>query len=215
MFDFLFEEEAKKPVAKPASKEAPASASTVRAPMTSQFDSGPGVSLAPSFVPAAPVNDDLYNKLLDRTRLEGTQVFSQVNNFMRPLENIITDPNVRFKAGFAQAKSAGLDEDRFLGAFTDMSNSLENAKSSFEQTVEGQTQAQITGKQAAITKAEQDIQDLQKRIVELTTQRAQLQNEVSTSTTKIATVKAQFEVAYNRRKAEIDQQRLQYTGLLK
>jgi hypothetical protein len=212
VLDKLFKDDGSKPAAKPTAST-PASGSQPQRVNTS-FPQTSSYAPAPAFAAPSPVDDALYNKLLERTKLEGTQPYQQLNNFLMPLAAVITDPDLRLKAAFAQAQTTGLDGNRFMSAFDTMNAALDNERDGFSQTVDEQTRT-INSKEEQIAKCMSDIAELQNKITETASRSEQLRSEIARSKNKLESAKAQFSSAYERRKAEIANQRAQYTGLLK
>jgi hypothetical protein len=212
VLDKLFKDDGSKPATRPTAST-PASGSQPQR-VNSSFPQTASYVPAPTFAVPSPGDDALYNKLLERTKLEGTQPYQQLNNFLMPLTAVITDPDLRLKAAFAQAQTTGLDGNRFMSAFDSMNAALDNERDGFSQTVDEQTRT-INSKEEQISKCMSDIAELQQKITETATRSEQLRGEIARSKNKLESAKAQFSSAYERRKAEIANQRAQYTGLLK
>jgi hypothetical protein len=212
ILDSMFKDDGSKPAAKPTAST-PASGSQPQR-VNSSFPQTASYVPAPTFAAPTTGDDTIYNKLVDRTRLEGTQPYQQLNNFLVPLKAVILDPDLRLKAAFAQAQTTGLDGNRFMSAFDSMNAALDNERDGFSQSVDDQTRA-INSKEEQMAKCMSDIAELQQKITETATLSEQLRAEVARSKNKLESAKAQFSSAYERRKAEIANQRAQYTGLLK
>jgi len=169
----------------------------------------------PASMSPSSVNDEAYNRLSDKTNIENSIAYKQLKSFLDPLASVITDPDLRFKAAFAQAKSMGLSREKFLSSFEDMLSTLNDEQNAFLQMVEAKTQSDITAKEAETSKIDHDIEDLQRQIMEISKQRTKLQAEVSTSRVRIETAKSQFANAFERRKIEIEQLQKSYSNILK
>src|SRR5437899_5270074 len=112
--DWIFEDDPNAaPASKPASKGEPIPSS--RPAVSASFDAQPGgePSRSATTFSAASINDQAYIRLADKTSFENTFAYKQLESFLEPLMGIIADPNLRFKAAFAQAKNGGLSQEKF------------------------------------------------------------------------------------------------------
>ena len=204
----IFEEEpqAKQP-ARPASSAAPVPTPT--AGRTSTFSSSP---------PAATMATDdnkFYARLVKQTDFSAVPDLAKIESFAAPLASVITDKSLRYKAAMATAQSqAGLTKDAILKSFDSLVTVLDSSAASFKKQSDdvGKTEvdarvAEVNDLTAAITQKQKEIADMQQQV-------KAKQAQVEMAQAKLQGAKADFAAAYQRRKAEIQQQRKEFETIL-
>jgi hypothetical protein len=210
------------PASTPAVPAAPASAFS----FNSTF--GAGAATAPAYAPATqppspslssfmpPVNaapgpeaEDFYQKLLAKTNFDTSDIAQTIQKFIAPLQNLIPDRNMLFKAGVAGAKAqAGVTEDAILATFDTLKASLSQAEESFK------TKA-ATFEAKEITARTQRLTDISTQISSLQAEQQQVAADLSEAQAKSARTQSGFNSALQRRAAEIDAQKAQTAAMLK
>lgn len=157
-------------------------------------------------------NDQVYKTILSKTDFERTDVATAIRKFLQPLAAIadsVMPPNVKFKSAVLQAKAqAGLSESDILATFDTLKTALQQEQDSFAAKAHQFEAREITGRQNRITQVTAQITQLQQELSQLSTELVDAQG-------KAAHAQAQFSAAVQRRSGEIEQQRAQYTALLK
>lgn len=173
-------------------------------------------------VPSAPVfnhpsyaapevsdDDEIYQRVLAKTAFEQTEVGSTIHKFLDPLAGLPMDPALKFKTAVAQAKAQnGLNEGAILATFDSLKAALEAEQESFTKKAQQFAAREITGRQDRINDITSQITTLQQELSQLSTELVDAQG-------KAARAHGQFNAAIERRAAEIEQQKLQYSALLK
>ena len=203
----VFEDDPEAPKAPvPAPHAAPVQMPTMSTPAAAPY-------ATPSTFAASSVsvsdNDEIYRVILAKTNFDGTEVGNAIHKFLAPLANLPMDDSLKFKTAVAQAKAQlGLTDNAIVSAFDALKAALQQEQDSF-----AAREQQFTKKEIA---ARQD------RINQITTQMAQLQQELSEVSSglieaqnKATNAHTQFVAAMQRRANEIDQQKAQYTAMLK
>jgi hypothetical protein len=172
--------------------------------------------------PAAPVfnhesysppevsdNDEIYQRVLAKTAFEQTEVGSTIHKFLDPLDGLPMDAALKFKTAVAQAKAQnGLNEGAILATFDSLKAALDAEQQSFTKKAQQFAAKEITGRQDRINEITSQITTLQQELSQLSTQLVDAQG-------KAARAHGQFNAAIERRAAEIEQQKLQFSALLK
>jgi len=173
-------------------------------------------------VPTAPVfnhesysppevsdNDEIYQRVLAKTAFEQTEVGSTIHKFLDPLDGLPMDAALKFKTAVAQAKAQnGLNESAILATFDSLKAALEAEQQSFTKKAQQFAAREISGRQDRINEITSQITTLQQELSQLSTELVDAQG-------KAARAHGQFNAAIERRAAEIEQQKLQYSALLK
>jgi hypothetical protein len=183
------------------------------------------VPAAPTGVPSAmavhplpvdagvvPDGDEVYQKILSRTNFEDTDEAGTIHKFLDPLAAIpdaVMPPNVKFKTAVLQAKAqAGLTEESILATFDTLKTRLQQEQDGFSANAQQFTAREITARQDRISQINVQITRLQQELGELSGELVEAQG-------KSAHAQSQFTAAMQRRASEIEQQKAQYTALLK
>lgn len=163
----------------------------------------------PAMTPVAVTeNADIYNRIASKTDFDMTQAGITLKKYSDPLISIILDPGTRLKAAIAQATGDGLTVDKVLATFDGLKVALANEVSAFNDKAQQQTDHEVTAR-------EQKIQELTAQMTSIQQQLGQLSNDKVMAQGKIATATQQFSMAASRRGLELDQQKAQFTALLK
>jgi hypothetical protein len=154
-------------------------------------------------------NDEVYQRLLSRTDFAATEIGTTVEKFLSPLENLPMDASLKFKTAVAQAKAQdGLKEPDILATFDQLRGALREEQETFSAKAKQFAAKEIAGRQDRIGQITAQITELQQELAELSTQVVEAQ-------TKAARAQGQFAAAVERRSSEIEQQKAQYSALLK
>jgi septal ring factor EnvC (AmiA/AmiB activator) len=154
-------------------------------------------------------NNEVYQRLLAKTDFTSTEIGATVQKFLAPLENLPMDAALKFKTAVAQAKAQnGLNEADILSIFDELRSALRQEQEGFNTKAKQFAAREITGRQDRITQITSQITQLQQDLAQLTTQVVEAQ-------AKAARAQGQFAAAIERRTSEIEQQKAQYSALLK
>jgi hypothetical protein len=166
-------------------------------------------SFMSSTVASSPEAEDFYQKLLAKTDFDKSDIALTIQKFITPLQALITDRNMLFKAGVASAKAqAGVTEDAILNTFDTMKATLSQAAESFKTKAAAFEAKEITARQNRLAEINSQIATLQ---AELT----QVSSDLSDAQAKDAHTQSGFNSALQRRAAELDTQKAQYAAMLK
>lgn len=156
-----------------------------------------------------PDSDEVYQRLLSKTDFGSTEIGATVQKFLTPLESLPMDASLRFKTAVAQAKAQnGLNEADILSTFDGLKSALHQEQEAFAAKAKQFAAREIDGRQDRISQITTQITQLQQDLAQLSTQVVEAQ-------TKAARAQGQFAAAIERRISEIEQQKAQYTALLK
>jgi hypothetical protein len=176
-------------------------------------EAAPTPAAAPSSAPSQFLmvgeNSDLYQNLKDATDFEKTSSGVILAKYLLPLAAIPGDPNTKLKQAATLASSLdGLTSEKILTSFTEMKANISKEESTFNSEIAGFIAENIDAPT--------------KRAVELRTEIEKLQAEQNTliaqateANTKATTLKTQFSMALQRRTAEIDQEIVRVSTILK
>ena len=166
-------------------------------------------SFMPSSTAPGPEAEDFYQKLLAKTNFDTSEVAQTIQKFIAPLQNLITDRNMLFKAGVANAKAqAGVSEDAILAVFDSLIASLSQAEESFKTKAAAFEAKEITART-------QRLSDISAQITSLQAEQQQVATDLSEAQAKSARTQSGFNSALQRRAAEIDAQKAQTAAMLK
>jgi len=130
-------------------------------------------SFVNSAVPAGPEAEEFYQKLLDKTNFDASEIAVTIQRFVVPLQGLITDRQMLFKAAVATAKSqANVSEDAILAVFDSLKASLSQAEESFKTKAAAFEAKEITARTQRLT-------DIQNQLASLQTEQQQVANELS------------------------------------
>ncbi len=204
----IFEEEAQP---KQATASVPQGASRPAPP-----PSNPAVTPSPSFTSSPAASDNqFYSRLAKQTDLAAVPELAKIEAFAAPLVSIIPDKSVRYKAALATAQSqAGLTREAILNGFDSLLTVLNSSAASFNKQSNEVAKTEVEGKTDQINQLNNVIQLKQKEIADLQQQVKAMQSEVDVSRSKLQQAKANFGAAFERRKAEIQQQRKDFENIL-
>jgi hypothetical protein len=204
----IFEEE---PQPKQVATSAPQGAPRAVAPASSPVVFTPPASSAS---PAASDNQ-FYARLVKQTEFSAVPELAKIEAFAAPLASIIPDKSLRYKAALATAQSqAGLTREAILNGFDSLLTVLNSSAGSFNKQSDEVGKSEVEGKTAQINQLSGAIQQKQKEIADLQQQVKSMQSEVDVSRSKLQQAKANFGAAFERRKAEIQQQRKEFENIL-
>jgi hypothetical protein len=189
-----------------------------QAPETAPVPAPTGVQSAMAVHPLAldagvvPDSDEVYQKILSGTNFEDTDEAGTIHKFLDPLAAIpdtVMPPNVKFKTAVLQAKAqAGLTEESILATFDTLKTRLQQEQGAFSANAQQFAAREITARQDRISQINVQITRLQQELGELSSELVEAQG-------KSAHAQSQFTAAMQRRASEIEQQKAQYTALLK
>lgn len=204
----IFEEEAQP---KQAAASVPQGASRPAPP-----PSNPAATPSPSFTSSPAASDNqFYSRLAKQTDLAAVPELAKIEAFAAPLVSIIPDKSVRYKAALATAQSqAGLTREAILNGFDSLLTVLNSSAASFNKQSNEVAKTEVEGKTDQINQLNNVIQLKQKEIADLQQQVKAMQSEVDVSRSKLQQAKANFGAAFERRKAEIQQQRKDFENIL-
>ena len=159
--------------------------------------------------PAGPEAESFYQTLLAKTDFDKSDIAGTIQKFIAPLQALITDRNMLFKAGVASAKAqAGVTEDAILAVFDSLKATLQQAADSFNTKAAAFEAHEVTARQNRLT-------EIQNQITALQAEQTQVSTELSDAQAKSARTQSGFNSALQRRAAEIDAQKAQYAAMLK
>src|SRR5579883_126277 len=174
-------------------------------------------SASPSAATMASVSSDnqFYARLAKQTDFSAVPELAKIEAFAAPLASVIQEKSLRYKAALATAQSqAGLTRDAVLKSFDALVSILNSSSSTFSRQSDDVGRTEIDGKLAQISQMNSTIADKEKEIADLKEQMKAMQTQVEVSRTKLQKAKADFAAAYERRKAEIQQQRQDFENIL-
>lgn len=202
----IFEEQ---PQPKQATSSAPQGLSKPLPPV-----SHPVVAASFASSPAASDNQ-FYNRLVSQTDLGAVPELAKIEAFAASLAAIIPDKSMRYKAALATAQSqAGLTREGIMNGFDSLLSVLDSSASSFNKQSDEVAKSEVEGKTAQINQLSAVIQLKQKEIADLQQQVKAMQSEVDVSRSKLQQAKVNFGAAFERRKAEVLQQRKDFENIL-
>ena len=160
--------------------------------------------------------EHVYQRILAKTSFESTQVAATIHKYLDPLSALPSlDERTRFKTAVIQAKAQeGLTKEKILATFDGLKVALQNEQESFASAAEATKQQEIDNRQKkvqeitdAIAQKQTEITQLQQRLSDVTTELVGAQG-------KIQRAESQFTIAAQRRALEIDQEKSKYVSLL-
>lgn len=189
----------------------PASVSTAPTTIPS-YSTGytPAAAMSPFAVPdlSAPIDESMYQRILAKTNFDSTPTGKIVHRYFDALPDTLDMAN-KIKIAVSQASSIDkVTAVQVLETFDNLQKSLQSESNDFKNALEIQNHNEVTSKQEAVAKLQQQLNDI-------STQMSQLSSEIIASQSKISTIQSQFEGALVRRTREIDQQKSQFSMLLK
>lgn len=204
----IFEEE---PKPRTPARPAPAAASPPAA-------AGRTPASAPSFasMPLAVSSDNqFYARLAKQTDPSVVPELAKIEAFAAPLATVIQDKSLRYKAALATAQSqAGLTREAILRAFDSLLSVLNSSSTTFNKQSDDVGRTEVDGKLAQLNQMNATIADKEKEIADLKEQMKSMQTQAEVSRSKLQKAKADFAAAFERRKAEIQQQRQEFENIL-
>ncbi len=199
----IFEEEpqAKQPI-KPAHGAAPARAAA--SPVQASAIMSPAAS-----------DNQFYNRLAKQTDLSAVPELAKIESFAAPLQTVIQEKSLRYKAALATAQSqAGLTKQAIMKGFDTLISTLDSSANAFQKQSDDILKTEVDARTAQISDLSASIQQKQKEIADIEQQIKSMQSAVDVSRSRLQQAKANFAAAYERRKAEIEQQRREFETIL-
>lgn len=170
---------------------------------------------APVYAPTSARDNQFYARLVKQTDLSAVPELAKIEGFAAPLESVITDKSLRYKAALATAQSqGGLTKAAILKGFDALLNVLNASAASFNKQTDEVSRTEVDAKIAQISEINDGIQQKQKEIADLQQQAKSMQAQAEVSRTKLQEAKSNFAAALERRKAEIQQQRKEFETML-
>ena len=165
--------------------------------------------------PTVTYDNQFYTRLAKQTDLSVVPDLAKIEAFAAPLTSIIADKSLRYKAALATAQSqSGLTKDAILKGFDTLLSVLTSSANSFNKQSDEVASAEVDGKTTQISQLNGTIQQKQKEIADMQQQVVSMQSQVEVSRSKLQQAKTNFTAAYERRKAEILQQRKDFESNL-
>lgn len=141
----------------PTTQQTPTKTTTVPSPTPTVVHSYIGANVSSMAAPTTgSTGDQLYQKLLSKTNPENLPNLSRVVKLAKPLEGIISDPNLRMKAAFAQAADQGVTVDSVLREIESLFTTLEQELGYFNNVVQGK-QSEIVSKEEQLKRLSVDV----------------------------------------------------------
>lgn len=167
------------------------------------------------YAPTSARDNQFYARLVKQTDLSAVPELAKIEGFAAPLESVITDKSLRYKAALATAQSqGGLTKAAILKGFDALLNVLNASAASFNKQTDEVSRTEVDAKIAQISEINDGIQQKQKEIADLQQQAKSMQAQAEVSRTKLQEAKSNFAAALERRKAEIQQQRKEFETIL-
>jgi chromosome segregation ATPase len=185
--------------------ESPPDTSTIVAP-------GPDTAHAPM----SEETEHVYQRILAKTSFESTQVAATIHKYLDPLSALPSlDERTRFKTAVIQAKAQeGLTKEKILATFDGLKVALQNEQESFASAAEATKQQEIDNRQKKVREITDAIAQKQKEITQLQQRLSDVTTELVGAQGKIQRAESQFTIAAQRRALEIDQEKAKYVSLL-
>jgi len=185
----------------------------------------PGPSAAPAMektstyvapgVSSGAGENQFYARLASQTDLTAVADLAKIESFAAPLVSVIPDKSLRYKAAMATAKSqAGLSRESILGGFDKLLTVLDSSADSFKRQSDQVGKTEVDSRVAMVNDLNASIDQKQKEIADMQQQVKAKQAELESSRSKLQKARSDFAAAYQRRKAEIQQQRQEFEALL-
>jgi chromosome segregation ATPase len=176
----------------------------------------PASALAPMSMPVSSgASDQFYGRLAKQTELSVIPELAKIESFAAPLQSIIQDKSLRYKAAMATAQSqAGLTREGILNGFDKLLSVLESSATSFNKQSDEVASTEVDAKSQQLKDLKTSIEQKSKEIADMQQQMKSLESAVEVSRAKLQQAKATFTAAYERRKSEIQQQRREIETIL-
>jgi chromosome segregation ATPase len=177
------------------------------------------VATAPDTVAHPPMSEEIehvYQRILAKTSFEATQVAATIHKYLDPLSALPSlDERTRFKTAVIQAKAQeGLTKEKILATFDGLKVALQNEQESFAASAEATKQQEIDNRQKKVQEITDAIAQKQKEIAQLQQRLSDITTELVGAQGKIQRAESQFTIAAQRRALEIDQEKAKYVSLL-
>ena len=199
-------------------KPAPSKSVAIPSTPSTDFNFNASTLNAPSpfSVPGNTVLDEaVYQRVLSKTDFDKTDVGTKLHRYYDALPDVL-DTNTKFKTALAQvSKLDGITADQVLGAFDDLKLALKTETEKFADAANSQTQKEVDSRKQRLQQLSTTASELAHQIEQINQEAAQIGGELAEAQGKIANAQTQFQLAFTRRNSEIDQQRAQFTMLLK
>src|SRR5258708_24794631 len=148
----IFEEE---PQAKQPGRPAPAPSAPSAA--------APARESAPAYVPMGTRDNQFYARLAKQTDLSAVPELAKIEAYAAPLQSVIPDKSLRYKAALATAQSqGGLTKDAILKCFDALLNVLNSSASTFNKQTDEVSRTEVDAKIAQVSDVNEAIQQKQK-----------------------------------------------------
>jgi chromosome segregation ATPase len=160
--------------------------------------------------------EHVYQRILAKTSFEATQVAATIHKYLDPLSALPSlDERTRFKTAVIQAKAQeGLTKEKILATFDGLKVALRNEQESFAASAEATKQQEIDNRQKKVQEITDAIAQKQKEITQLQQRLSDVTTELVAAQGKIQRAESQFTIAAQRRALEIDQEKAKYVSLL-
>jgi hypothetical protein len=204
----IFEEE---PQAKQPARPVPGNAPASTPSPTRQSTFAP----SPEAATEATGDNQFYARLVKQTDFSAVPDLAKIESFAAPLAGVISDKSLRYKAAMATAQSqGGLTKEAILKGFDSLITVLDSSAASFKKQSDDVGKTEVDARMGQVSDLNAAIEQKQKEIADMQQQVKTKQAQVETARGKLQGAKADFAAAYQRRKAEIQQQRKEFETIL-
>lgn len=162
------------------------------------------VVVAPSLAPDPSITNPAYDTLVAHTRFEATDAGKVFQKYYDKLTRI-TDEHQRRATAIDLASNDGVDAAKLTAAFDQLEAQLQGQTDIFNKAADERLQRVYTEPKARLDAITAQIDQLKQ-------EQLALQASLQPAYDKVTTVKAQFQSAWQRRSAELKQQRSLFTG---
>jgi uncharacterized coiled-coil protein SlyX len=167
------------------------------------------VATAPDTVAHPPMSEEtehVYQRILAKTSFEATQVAATIHKYLDPLSAL---PSLDERKA-----QEGLTKEKILATFDGLKVALQNEQESFAASAEATKQQEIDNRQKKVQEITDTIAQKQKEIAQLQQRLSDITTELVGAQGKIQRAESQFTIAAQRRALEIDQEKAKYVSLL-
>ncbi len=173
------------------------------------------LTASPATAVAGTGNNQFYTRLVKQTDFSAVPDLAKIESFAAPLASVISDKSLRYKAALATAQSqAGLTKEAILNGIDSLITVLDSSAATFKKQSDDVGKTEVDARTVQMNDLNAAIDQKQKEIADMQQQVKAKQAQIETARAKLQGAKADFAAAYQRRKAEIQQQRKEFETIL-
>lgn len=155
----------------------------------------------------APVDNDIYRSLLEKTDFNSTTVGKVLVSKLDMLKETLLDERTKLVTALKIGSAENLNAQSILSTFDGLIQTLQAESDNFNKSAQSALDKEVTGRQTKLQEIANQITDLQK-------QQTQISSDLIDQQGKIQHGQMMFKSAFSNRSLELENQKAHFSSLL-